>query len=241
MAPISSHGVGYRRTDFEKTKSSGGQYSNMPPPPNIYIIGAQSTGKTTLVNALAAFFREYKSNTIDDPQSQPCILKEVARGVLSQHKLTANDITLSQSSALRVQRLILEAQVKVEAETRHRNQWYISDRSALDPLAYAELYSGSDGMTELYGGATWKTAAKWMEQGVVILCEAGGEWLVDDGVRLMPRDKQAWLEMHQTFCEILDKMDMEHYILPSSISKIETRVEFVVEQWNKKRDLLSRS
>ena len=209
-------------------------------PPNIYIVGAQSTGKTTLVNALDTFFSRQSSNIINDQHSQPYILKEVARGVLSQHELTAHDITLSPSSALRVQRLILEAQVEAETETRRRDQWYISDRSALDPLVYAELYSGNDGLTELRGAPTWKTAANWMENSVVIVCEAGGEWLIDDGVRLMPNDKEAWYKMHQTFCTLLDSMNIEHAILPSSTSKVEKRVEFVIDQWNKRRGLLPR-
>ena len=211
----------------------------MPPakmastPPNIYIIGAQSTGKTTLVNAMAAFFHA-QDNTIKDRQNQPDILKEVARGVLNQHKLTANDITSSSSSALRIQRLILEAQVEAETAVQRSHHWYISDRSALDPLVYAELYSGEDGLNALQRDSTWQRAAKWMKNSVVIVCEAGGKWLIDDGVRLMPKDKNAWYKKHQSFCTLLDRMDMEYNILPSSISKIEERIIFVVNHWEKK-------
>ena len=180
--------------------------NNIPLPPNIYIIGAQSTGKTTLVSALAAYF---ETTTI--PFTQPHVLTEVARGVLRQHKLTARDITSSPQSALNVQRLILEAQVE------------------------AETYAGKDGREALTQTPAWGTAERWMEDGVVIVCEAGGEWLIDDGVRLMPDDRAAWYEMHKRFCSTLNDLGINHTVLPSAIAQLETRVRFVVQEWENKR------
>jgi predicted ATPase len=90
---------------------------------NIYIIGAQSTGKTTLVNALEAYFQSQKKNTNHhDPSSQrqrqqfpkPKIIKEVARTVLTKHAFTAKDITSSKDRCMGLQRLILSAQAEAE-------------------------------------------------------------------------------------------------------------------------------
>ena len=199
-----------------------------PLPPNIYIVGAQSTGKTTLVSALAAYFTSTNKSF-----PQPRILTEVARGVMRHHKLTAQDITSSPASALNVQSLILEAQV--EAETSLRGHWYISDRSAFDPLVYADVYVGRDGREALTQTTAWSTAEGWMKDGVVVVCEAGGEWLIDDGVRLMPDDRMAWYEMHTRFCTTLNDLGVSHTVLPSSISQLETRVQFVVREWENKR------
>ena len=198
-----------------------------PVPSNIYIIGAQSTGKTTLVSALAAHFTSRNKSS-----PQPRILTEVARSVMHHHKLTAQDITSSPASALNVQSLILEAQV--EAETSLRGHWYISDRSAFDPLVYADVYVGKDGREALAQTPAWRTAEGWMKDGLVIVCEAGGEWLVDDGVRLMPDDRVAWCEMHKRFCSTLDDLGIVYTVLPSSISQLETRVQFVVQEWENK-------
>ena len=197
-------------------------------PPNIYIIGAQSTGKTTLVSALAAYFA-----STNESFPQPRILTEVARGVMRNHKLTAQDILSSPASALNVQSLILEAQV--EAETSLRGHWYISDRSAFDPLVYADVYVGKDGREALTQTHAWKTAEAWMKDGVVVVCEAGGEWLIDDGVRLMPDDRVAWCEMHKRFCSTLNELGVIHSVLPNSMSQLDTRVQFVVQEWENKR------
>lgn len=81
-----------------------------------------------------------------------------------------------------------------------------------------------------------------MAESVVIVCEAGaGEWLVDDGVRLMPNDRQAWLAMHQTFCRLLDGMGIIYTVLPSGTAGIEDRVDVVVKRWCEERRISAAS
>ena len=82
-------------------------------PPNIYIIGAQSTGKTTLVSALDKHFEQHQTY-LSEPTARPHIIKEVARSVLRDHHFTADDIATSKPRALQLQRLILDAQSKAE-------------------------------------------------------------------------------------------------------------------------------
>ena len=126
-------------------------HQSAPLPPNICIIGAQSTGKTTLVSALAAYFTSTNKFI-----TQPLILTEVADGVMHHHKLAARDIKSSPASALNVESLILEAQV--EAETSLRGHWYISDRSAFDALVYADVYIGKDGREARTQTTAWSRA-----------------------------------------------------------------------------------
>ncbi|KAK4665194.1 uncharacterized protein QC763_510390 [Podospora pseudopauciseta] len=57
----------------------------MSQPPNIYIVGAQCTGKMTLVKNLHANF---EFNSSHEP---PVLITEVARTVLKKHSFTAAD------------------------------------------------------------------------------------------------------------------------------------------------------
>ena len=102
-------------------------------PKDIYIVGAQCTGKTTLITALS---NHITSPSVSSTIPAPLIVTEVARTVLRKHKFTASDITSSPDKSLLFQRLILEAQYAAEkaAET---SPWFISDRSGFDPIVYA--------------------------------------------------------------------------------------------------------
>ncbi|KAL8765953.1 MAG: hypothetical protein Q9194_006409 [Teloschistes cf. exilis] len=202
-----------------------------PSPPNIYIIGAQSTGKTTLVTALSEHFRQ--SSSLYALAKEPYQIKETARNVLKQQYFTASDITNSKIRALELQRLIIEAQAA--AETELGETWYISDRSALDAVVYAQQYVGATEAGDLQQEAAWDGIVRRMKAGVVILCEPNAKWLIDDGVRLMPRDQSEWLKLHSHFSDLLAGNGIEYTVLPSSIAQLTERVNLVVDQWNRKR------
>ncbi|KAL8836985.1 MAG: hypothetical protein Q9176_005986 [Flavoplaca citrina] len=202
-------------------------------PPNIYIIGAQSTGKTTLVLALGDYFAQNLQS--EKLPSQPYQLKEVARGVLLRHKFTASDITSSKERSLELQRLIIEAQAAAEGALK--DIWYIADRSALDAVAYARQYVGEAEACGLRQGVAWQQVEEKMRAGVVILCEPGGEWLMDDGVRLMPRDRNEWFSLNSHFQILLVECGIPHATLPCSVSTLHERVDFVVQAWKQKQKL----
>ena len=195
-------------------------------PTNIYIVGAQCTGKTTLVTALQAHFRAQVSQPSQGQSSSPPIITEVARKVLREHNFTASDITSSPSKALSFQQLILNAQY--EAETSITQPWYISDRSGLDPIIYAKRYVGSDAADLMMGTEMWQDLRERMGRSLIIVCEAGMDWLTDDGVRLMPTDKADWTTFHELFCNTLREAKLEFAVLPRSIEDIERRVDFVL-------------
>ena len=161
-------------------------------PKNIYIVGAQCTGITTLITALSAHFTNSSSTTRTAPA--PLILAEVARTVLRQHDFTASDITSSLSKAMLMQKLILEAQYSAEKAAGTR--WFISDRSGFDPVVYTKRYVGEEGARDLMRTNAWVELKERMEHSLVVVCEAVADWLIDDGVRLMPEDKEDRVAFH---------------------------------------------
>ncbi|SCO82746.1 uncharacterized protein FRV6_06959 [Fusarium oxysporum] len=114
--------------------------------PNIYIIGPQSTGKTTLVNKLQVDLEHWLVDTsIDKPQ----IIPEVARSLLVKHKYSAEDIQASKTRCFELQQLILEAQAEAEKEALKTSSWFISDRSGFDPLVYTKGYAAPNAIAQL--------------------------------------------------------------------------------------------
>lgn len=193
---------------------------------NIYIVGAQCTGKTTLVNRLDQHFHDNPP-----PAGPPAIIKEVARTVLVKHNFTANDITSSQERCLLLQRLILETQAKAEREVLGAGaEWFISDRSGVDPLAYAAQHVGEGAAEELMGSSDWIELRERMQGSLIVVCEAGASWLTDDGVRLMPASMEEWKAFHELFCRMLLRMGLDFVVLSSFVADLGERVEFVLRE-----------
>ncbi|RBA14884.1 hypothetical protein FPRO05_13100 [Fusarium proliferatum] len=164
--------------------------------PNIYIIGPQSTGKTTLVNKLKADLEHWLADTSID---KPHIVSEVARTVLAKHKYSAEDIQASTTRCFELQQLILEAQAAAEKEALKTSSWFISDRSGFDPLVYAKRYAAPGAVEQLQGLDGWKQVKARMERSLIVVCEAGTPWLMDDGVRLMPGSYDEWMQTFYNF------------------------------------------
>jgi predicted ATPase len=192
---------------------------------NIYIVGAQNTGKTTLVNALEAAFAKNTSET------QPQIIKEVARNVLIKYNFTAQDIKTSPSRALQLQELILKAQFDAEQEVLERGGWFISDRSAVDPIVYARKYVSEEASLQLRQSTEWLLLKERMKNSLVVVCQAGADWLLDDGVRLMPENQEAWVQFDRLFYSCLDEWELGYDLVPCTLTDIGKRVEFVLERW----------
>ncbi|KAF4628610.1 hypothetical protein G7Y89_g9546 [Cudoniella acicularis] len=197
---------------------------------NIYIVGAQCTGKTTLTNALEDHFKN-TDDLVGNPISGPKFIKEVARTVLKQHDFTASDIKFSPAKAFALQRFILKAQLAAESAISETGDWFISDRSGADPLVYARRYVGKDAESGLAQSSEWKELQGRLRKSLVIVCEAGADWLTDDGVRLMPEDREDWVGFHQLFCRFLDEWDVKYEVLPFAVITLPERVEFVLERW----------
>ncbi|KAL7899408.1 AAA domain-containing protein [Trichoderma sp. TUCIM 5745] len=196
-------------------------------PKNIYIIGAQCTGKTSLVNALENALRESLSAT------PPAVVKEVARSVLKIHGFTAKDITSDPGRCLQLQTLILEAQFNAEREALAKHDWIISDRSGMDPIIYASRHIGNEAVNAMVSSDYWRELRDRMSQSLVFVCETVEAWLVSDGVRLMPRDLQDWTEYDEEFCRMLDSAGIHYQMIPRSMQNLEDRVAYVWSEWKK--------
>jgi nicotinamide riboside kinase len=194
---------------------------------NIYVIGAQCTGKTTLVAALNDYFVD-RANMDALVPGPPYIIKEVARTVLKTHGFTAADIRQSPQRAFELQRLILESQVIAETAAISVGKWFISDRSGLDPIIYAQTYIGSDAAQKLMEGKDWKASQSNLQDSLIVVCEPGTPWLYDDGTRLMPVDRNEWSQLHLTFCEFLERLDIKYTIVSKDVLDIKERVNVVV-------------
>lgn len=218
--------------------------------PSIYVIGAQCTGKTTLVNALEAHFsRVYRPGNADkdddDAWRPPTVVREVARDVLRDEEFEAGDVRTSEARALELQRRILAGQARAEAAamttTNDDAAWILADRSALDPVVYARQYGGGGGeaamaLLEQEAGEAalpgWPALRERLARALVVVCEAGAAaWLVDDGVRLMPVDGAEWLATHSAFLALLAELALPFVVLPCAVDTVEARVAFVVERW----------
>ncbi|KAH8158230.1 hypothetical protein CIB48_g10012 [Xylaria polymorpha] len=203
--------------------------------PNIYIIGSQSTGKTTLVNDLSEHFEHHPIAV----EARPGIIKEVARTILELHGFTRGDIRSSKDRTLELQRLIIEGQFEAEKNELQTRPWFISDRSAVDPIIYAREYASREGADALVTSARWMEMRNRMAKSLVIVCEAGVDWLMDDGVRLMPLDSAEWMQIHSRFCDTLAGVGLEYHVLPSRVGSRDERVKFVLARWERKRRELS--
>ncbi|ROT42966.1 hypothetical protein SODALDRAFT_327131 [Sodiomyces alkalinus F11] len=197
--------------------------------PNIYIVGPQCTGKTTLVNAVEKDPR--LQNETNTTLPQPRIIKEVARCVLQKYHFTAADIRDDPERCLGLQELILCAQHESETSALREAPWLVSDRSGVDPIVYALMHVGAWAAGKMLESDAWKSLRGRMATSLVILCEPSADWLLDDGVRLMPLDMEEWTETFRTFRALLEREGVEYHVVPSVMSGLEERVNFVLSRW----------
>ncbi|MCJ1323976.1 hypothetical protein MMC10_000638 [Thelotrema lepadinum] len=198
---------------------------------NVFVIGAQSTGKTTIVNALEEFFDKSNAPNLPTTQRKPVIIREVARNVLKTYNFSREDIRNHPLRGFQLQQRILEAQFQAEkAVTSYSPEsWYITDRSGLDPIVYAYLYVGEEASQELLASPAWRELEERMRLGNVFLCEAGTHWLIDDGTRLMPENEAEWIQVDTTFRQLLETREINYSVIPKELYELDKRVDLVTE------------
>ncbi|KAK1963594.1 hypothetical protein LY78DRAFT_191769 [Colletotrichum sublineola] len=195
---------------------------------NIYIVGAQCTGKTTLVNDLDNYFTTSRPPSTACPR--PVIIPEVARSVLRNNAIPATDIRSSPERALELQKLMFQAQVFAERDALGSGGWFISDRSGVDPICYALKYAGKEGAAFLLASEDWNEMKRRMAEALIIVCEPGADWLHDDGVRLMPLDRDEWIGIHDVFCSVMNDLSLTYVVLPAKLTDRAARVDFVLSR-----------
>ena len=103
----------------------------------VFVCGAHSVGKTTLVNAVGKELNLH-------------VEAEVARKVIKDLNLQREDFDpkFNPSKFEELQEKILEAQCKVEERNSRNGTPYIADRG-IDPVVYSQLYLGEGSMKRL--------------------------------------------------------------------------------------------
>ena len=136
----------------------------MKAPTRIYLVGAHSTGKTTL------------ARWVRDTYGLPMIA-EVARGVLAEMEAQLDSLRTDVALVNRYQREVFERQIQAEADQKGS---FVSDRAFCN-LAYAAQHS-----TILAEIARDLRLAEYMDSvrnGLVFYLRPHRELLVEDGVR----------------------------------------------------------
>lgn len=133
-------------------------------PTRIYMVGAHSTGKTTL------------ARWVRDAYGLPMI-SEVARGVLAEMEAPLDSIRSNVAVVDRYQREVFLRQVSSEMEQPGS---YVSDRSFCN-LAYAASHSTI--LSELAGDPRLQRYMAQVRDGLVFFVRPHRELLANDGVR----------------------------------------------------------
>ena len=186
----------------------------------IYLVGASSTGKTTLCSALARVLT----------LKGPLVIKEVARDVMRRTGFSRETV-----GQLEMQRAIMDAQLEAESKARARahasadDHILLSDRSAVDAIVYSIITSATEAEAMerkkiLVNLAQFQQALPWYRQAKFVLLTPVPEWLVDDGVRSL-YDQYHCTEV---FRQVLMELGIEFQEMGIEMKKLEDRVETLV-------------
>ena len=195
-------------------------------PPNVYLVGAQCTGKTTLLKALQTHFADAKTRDFHGQHVEPpAIIEEVVREVMRNKDFNVNDIR-KPDRGLELQQCTLQAQFNAEEALKDR--WFISDRSGLDAIVYAQVYLGPTAAVMLTESREWDVLRLRMRGAVVIVCEAGNtEWLSGDNVRITYKNTGEWEDLNREFHNALRQHAIEYIVLPKEMRDLQQRLFFV--------------
>ncbi|KAF8970320.1 AAA domain-containing protein [Flammula alnicola] len=166
---------------------------------SIYIIGPSSTGKTTLCDALGQKLAMPKH----------AYVKEVARQVMKDKGYSRDTI-----ASVQMQKDIMDAHFQREDRLDAIHcPIRLFDRSAIDPIVYAILTSGSTEEARL-------RQAFLTESNEFQGCSKDTKWLVDDGVR-STENQQECIEI---FKRLLKELGVHYYEFGSEMKFLQERV-----------------
>jgi len=190
---------------------------------NIYIIGPQSTGKTTLVNAL---FKKLGGRVP--------VIQEIARHVMKEKGYSRTDVdSTDPERRFAMQNDIFLAQLEHEENFLRADVNFVSDRSAIDPLIYLMQYSGTQMLNRIIRTTEWQNVRKRysdVKKSLIILLLPIEEFLVDDDVRYIAKSTQDWFSLGMTFQQFLSEQDIPAIELGEQCRDLEERVERVLRE-----------
>lgn len=193
---------------------------NRPSFQSIYLVGPSSSGKSTLCDALERALTDLRREEV-------VVIKEVARTVMAATGFTRDDV-----GRLAMQEAIMHAQLRAELAARASNPGavLISDRSAIDPVAYARLFDArSPGNAGDVVALTQQTEFQRLlpiyRKSLFVLLRPVQEWIVDDGVRSM---EDQW-PSYQMFKEVLQELGIRFHEVGDEVLDLDVRVELVLK------------
>jgi len=193
---------------------------------NVYIIGPQSTGKTTLVNALVERFRG------DVP-----VIQEIARHVMKEKGYSRIDVDSTDSERrYAMQNDIFQAQIEKEDSYLLSRTKFISDRSAIDPLVYLMQYSGTNLLDRITSRVKWQKVRERYgdaKESLVVLLLPVEDFLIDDDIRYMAKSTHDWHSLAATFQRFLHEQDISAIEFGEECRDIGNRVERVLTELGK--------
>ncbi|KAJ8305524.1 hypothetical protein KUTeg_016069 [Tegillarca granosa] len=176
----------------------------------IYICGAHSTGKTTLLNDLKQHLNIY-------------FVEEIARSIIREHSWRREDFLpdVHPDTFKQLNKEILQAQVNIESENSVRGKG-----KGLDPIVYVEYYIGKESEEEMYQVNGVKEWLKRMKTAMVFVLYPHIECISDDEVRLPPT-----IEDLNQFTQRLENLLNKHEIMYHKIIDLDRnkRVDCILQ------------
>lgn len=202
-------------------------------PPNLYLIGPQCAGKTTLLDSLRSYYSvDAHRHFANQYVAPPAVIEEVVRKVMNEKGFNAQDLK-NPDRGFELQKHILLGQHN--AEKMIQGGWYISDRSGIDVLVYAKAYVGLASAKKLGNMDEWNTLRRRMQDAVVVLCEAGNpNWLSHDHARMAYKSVAEWEQLNEEFHDMLVHQGIGYAVLPKHVLTLMERVSLI-------HDILSRA
>lgn len=176
----------------------------------------QSTGKTTLCDALA------KRLGLESA----AYVREVARRVMLEKGYSRDTI-----ANLQMQTDIMEAHIRDEEKALEASDLAVCDRSAIDPIAYAILTSTSPDEKRtrqamlVENDAFQAALTRYREsESTIVLLAPVDDWVVDDGVRSTENQRECMV----VFQGLLEDLNVPYRIVGADCKFLLERVVAVM-------------
>src|SRR5271170_5576290 len=193
---------------------------------NVYIIGPQSTGKTTMVKAL-----------VERLKGDVPVIQEIARHVMKEKGYSRIDVDSTDlERRFAMQNDIFHAQLEKEDSYLESGTNFVSDRSAIDPLVYLMHYSGTNMADKIISRVEWQKVRERygdMKESLVVLLLPVEEFLIDDDIRYMAKSIQDWHSLAASFQRFLHEQDISAIEFGEECRNIGNRVERVLTELGK--------
>jgi len=192
--------------------------ARLPPIAEIYIVGAASTGKTTLCRALL------QKLGLEGTE----FITETARSVMERDGFTRDDVgKLSMQVAIMKEQFLTEVKSREAAASSGRI--LLSDRSAVDAVVYAVVTAAGaeeaeERIRSLTASRQFQSALPAYRNACFILLAPVPEWLEDDLIRMI--DKQDYC--HEIFRTILNRLSIKFHEIGPEMKSLEERVKTII-------------